>query len=287
MKRENHLKTVKNMNDISVFGSTGYIGSTFCEMYYDKVVRIPREDKTFNTNQNLYFISTTTNQNVFNDVHIDIDTNLSLFMDILSKCKGRDVIFNFISSGFVYGNDILDYKEWYNCNPTGFYSITKRAAEQLLISYCETFGIKYRILRIGNVYGLDKTVTPGKNVLGYMISLLKKNQTIKLFDGGNYLKDYMSVKDVCRAINFVLEKGEVNEIYNIASGSSQSFRSIIKNAKHILGSQSELLDIPTPEEQRYIQVKNMTLNTEKLQSLGFTCEMNFWEGLQTLCDVIE
>ena len=276
-----------NMNDISVFGSTGYIGSTFCEMYYDKVVRVPREDKTFNTNQNLYFISTTTNQNVFNNIHVDIDTNLSLFMDILSKCKGRDVIFNFISSGFVYGNDIIDYKEWYNCNPTGFYSITKRTAEQLLISYCKTFGIKYRILRIGNVYGLDKTVTPGKNVLGYMISLLKKNQTIKLFDGGNYLKDYMSVRDVCRAINLVLERGEVNEIYNIASGSSQSFRSIIKNAKKIIGSQSELIDVPTPEEQRYIQVKNMTLNTEKLQSLGFTCEINFWEGLQTLCDMVE
>ena len=275
------------MNDISVFGSTGYIGSTFCEMYYDKVVRVPREDKTFNTNQNLYFISTTTNQNVFNNIHVDIDTNLSLFMDILSKCKGRDVIFNFISSGFVYGNDIIDYKEWYNCNPTGFYSITKRTAEQLLISYCKTFGIKYRILRIGNVYGLDKTVTPGKNVLGYMISLLKKNQTIKLFDGGNYLKDYMSVRDVCRAINLVLERGEVNEIYNIASGSSQSFRSIIKNAKKIIGSQSELIDVPTPEEQRYIQVKNMTLNTEKLQSLGFTCEINFWEGLQTLCDMVE
>ena len=34
------------------------------------------------------------------------------------------------------------------CDPKGFYSITKRTAEQLLISYCETFNIKYRIVRI-------------------------------------------------------------------------------------------------------------------------------------------
>tara|TARA_B100000035_G_scaffold315205_1_gene334418 strand:- start:2120 stop:2947 length:828 start_codon:yes stop_codon:yes gene_type:complete len=275
------------MNDISVFGSTGYIGSTFCRMYPDKITPVPREEKNFSTNQALYFISTTTNQSVFKDLHVDIDTNLSLFIDILSKCRDRDVIFNFISSGFVYGNDVLDYKEWYSCNPTGFYSITKRTAEQLLISYCKTFGIKYRILRIGNVYGLDKTVTPGKNVLGYMISLLKKNETIKLFDGGDYLKDYMSVNDVCRAIDLVIEKGEVNEIYNIASGTSQSFRSIITTARDILGSKSELIDVPMPENQKHIQVKNMTLNTEKLRDLGFSCEMSFYQGLQTLCDVIE
>ena len=278
---------VSNMNDISVFGSTGYIGSTFCRMYPDKITPVPREEKNFLTDQALYFISTTTNQSVFKDLHVDIDTNLSLFIDILSNCRDRDVIFNFISSGFVYGNDVLDYKEWYSCNPTGFYSITKRTAEQLLISYCKTFGIKYRILRIGNVYGLDKTVTPGKNVLGYMISLLKKNEPIKLFDGGDYLKDYMSVNDVCRAIDLIIEKGEVNEIYNIASGTSQSFRSIIITARDILGSKSELIDVPMPENQKYIQVKNMTLNTEKLQDLGFSCEMSFYQGLQTLCDVIE
>jgi len=275
------------MSNLSVFGSTGYIGNTFCELFPDKIVRIPREDRNFDSKEVLYFISTTTNQNIFKDLHVDIDTNLSLFVDILSNCRDKDVIFNFISSGFVYGNDVLDYKEWYSCNPTGFYSITKRTAEQLLISYCKTFGIKYRILRIGNVYGLDKTVTPGKNVLGYMISLLKKNEPIKLFDGGDYLKDYMSVNDVCRAIDLVIENGEVNEIYNIASGTSQSFRSIITTARDILGSKSELIDVPMPDNQKHIQVKNMTLNIEKLQNLGFSCEMSFYHGLQTLCDVIE
>ena len=275
------------MSKLSVFGGTGYIGSKFCELYSNKVVLIPRDERDFQTDEVLYLISTTTNQSVFKDLHVDIDTNLSLFIDILSRCKGRDVTFNFISSGFVYGNDILDYKEFYSCNPTGFYSITKRTAEQLLISYCKTFGIKYRILRLGNIYGLDKTITPGKNVLGYMISLLKKNQTIKLFDGGNYLKDYMSVDDVCRAINLVLEKGETNEIYNIASGTSYSFRYIIETAKKIIGSKSELIDVQMPKEQEYIQVKNMTLNVNKLRLLGFECEMDFERGLQTLCDVVE
>jgi nucleoside-diphosphate-sugar epimerase len=275
------------MNKISVFGGTGFIGGTFHRLYSEDVVLVPRESKKFETNEVLYFISTTTNQSVFSNLHIDIDTNLSLFVDVLEKCKGRDVTFNFISSGFVYGNDIIDARETDWCNPTGFYSITKRCAEQLLISFCETFGIKYRILRIGNVYGLDKTVSPGKNVLGYMIGLLKENKDIKLYDGGEFLKDYMFVEDICRAIKLIVEGGSVNEVYNIASGTSMTFKDIIQSAKDILGSQSNLITIPFPKDQEYIQIKNMTLNIDKLRNLEFHTLMNFDYGLKTLCAIIE
>ena len=72
----------------------------------------------------------------------------------------KDFVFNFISSWFVYGDTKLPAKESYQCKPKGFYSITKSTAEQLLISFCNTFKKKYRILRICNVYGLnDKNVS--------------------------------------------------------------------------------------------------------------------------------
>jgi nucleoside-diphosphate-sugar epimerase len=274
------------MNKISVFGGTGFIGGTFSRMYKENVTLIPRDSKNFDTNEVLYFISTTTNQSVFKDLHVDIDTNLKLFVDFLSNCKNEDVTINFISSGFVYGNDIIDAKETDCCNPTGFYSITKRCAEQLLISFCETFGIKYRILRIGNVYGLDRTISPGKNVLAYMISLLRQNQQIKLYDGGNFLKDYMFVEDICRAIKLIIDTGNINEIYNISSEESLSFREIIENAKLILKSESQIIDVSMPLEQRFIQVKNMTLNNDKLKSLGFSCDTNFYDGLQILCKMV-
>jgi nucleoside-diphosphate-sugar epimerase len=276
------LKNAKSMTNISVFGGTGFIGGTFCNLYPEDVVLVPKKSKNFETQQVLYFISTTTNQSVFKDLHIDIDTNLSLFVDVLKNCKDRDIVFNFISSGFVYGNDVIDAKETDCCNPTGFYSITKRCAEQLLISFCETFGVKYRILRIGNVYGLDKTVSLGKNVLGHMISLLKQNQDIKLYDGGNFLKDYMYVEDICRAIKVVLDKGNVNKIYNISSGVSLPFREIIETAKDFTRSQSKIIDISFPDNQKFIQVKNMTLNNQKLKDFGFSCKMSIQEGLQIL-----
>ena len=280
------MLNVKNMNKISVFGGTGFIGGTFSRMYKENVTLIPRDSKNFHTNEVLYFISTTTNQSVFKDLHVDIDTNLKLFVDFLSNCKNKDITINFISSGFVYGNDIIDAKETDCCNPTGFYSITKRCAEQLLISFCETFKIKYRIFRIGNVYGLDKTISPGKNVLAYMVRLLKEDKQIKLYDGGNFLKDYMFVEDICKSIKLIIDSGNINEIYNISSGESLSFRKIIENAKSIVNSSSEIIDVLIPPDQEFIQVKNMTLNNDKLKSLGFSCDTNFHNGLQILCDMV-
>ena len=273
------------MNNLSVFGGTGFIGGKFCQLYPDKVTLIPRDGRKPATKDVLYFISTTTNQSVFKDLHVDIDTNLTLLMDVLSNCRDKDITFNFVSSCFVYGNDVLDAKETDCCNPTGFYSITKRSAEQLLISYCKTFDIKYRIFRIGNVYGLDPTITPGKNVLGYMIGLLKQHKDIKLFDDGDYKKDYMFVEDICRAIKFLIKKSEINQIYNVATGSSMTFKDILLTASDMVSSRSEFIPVPFPKEQEYLQVKNMTLNVDKLSSMGFLPKMSFDEGLNQMCEI--
>ena len=274
------------MSKIAVFGGTGFIGGTFCRLYPDQVDIISKQIVDFDAKEVLYFISTTTNQNVFNDLHIDINTNLNFLMNVLSNCKDKDITFNFISSCFVYGNDIINAKETDDCNPTGFYSITKRCAEQLLISFCKTFNIKYRILRIGNVYGLDKTVSLKKNVLGYIINQLKKNEDIQLYDNGDYLKDYMFVEDVCKAIKVILEFGNYNEIYNIASGTTNTFRNIIENAKNITNSDSKLIGVSVPSNQKYIQIKNMTLNTDKLKSFQFELEIDFERGLHMLCNML-
>ena len=171
-------------NKISVYGGTGFVGGNFCKLFERDVIAIPREQRTPESEQILYLISTIHNYNVFDNPHLDVDTNLRVLIETLEECKGRDVVFNFVSSWFVYGQtDELPATEDTNCNPKGFYSITKRAAEQMLISYCETFNIKYRIFRLCNVYGVNATkVSIKRNALQYLAGEVVNNRDINLYN---------------------------------------------------------------------------------------------------------
>src|SRR3989304_5330798 len=123
---------------ISVFGSTGFVGGKFCEMYPDEVIRIPREDNQHQSADILYLISTTDNYNVYDKPTLDIETNLIKLMKVLEQYRKNpieDQVFNFVSSWFVLGDVPLPAKEDAYCNPKGIYSISKRTAEQMLISY--------------------------------------------------------------------------------------------------------------------------------------------------------
>lgn len=268
---------------ISVYGATGFIGGTFCNMFPDEVIQIPREQREPSSKNILYLISTVSNYNVFDDLHLDVDTNLTVLLDVLQYCKNTDLVFNYVSTGFVYGPDIVYAKEHDQCDPRGFYSITKRTAEQLLISFCKTFNVKYRIMRIANVYGQDKIVSAKKNVLGFLIELMRHNDPITLYDDGMQLRDYMHVSDICRALKIIIDRGEVNQIYNIASGTALPFKEIIEMVKKNLGSESELLSIETPKFNQIAQAKNFALNVDKLKSLGFEQKILLEKGLQNIC----
>jgi len=270
--------------DISVFGSTGFIGSRFCKLNSDKCIREKRENRLPASDDILYLISTTTNYNVFNDVHIDIDTNLSILVDVLQHCKDRAVTFNFISSWFVYGDTALPASESSVCNPKGFYSITKRAAEQLIISYCETFNIKYRILRLCNVIGTNDNFSKQKNALQFIIDKIKNNEKLNLYHNGDFIRDYMHIDDVCAAIKHCLVFGDCNEVYNIGSGTSTKFIDIINYAVDKFDSSSIIESIKPPPFHDIVQVKDMWLDTKKLDGLGFKPQMTVYDSIDAIYD---
>ena len=267
------MQNVISMSDISVYGATGFIGGRFCELY--DAIKIPREQRNPETNNILYCISTTTNHNIYEDLHVDINTNLNLLMEVLSHCKNSDVTFNFVSSGFVYGSEVINASEEDYCNPKGFYSITKRTAEQMLITFCETFGVKYRIFRLANVYGNDKNRSIKKNVLGYIIDRLKCDEEVNLYNYGKFKRDFIFVDDVCDAINFLINNSNVNEIYNIGTGVITEFGTAIEYSKNLLGSKSKLNYLPNPSPDYY-------MNVNKLKSLGFESKISLEQGLKMI-----
>jgi nucleoside-diphosphate-sugar epimerase len=272
---------------ISVYGSTGFIGSHYCDLYNDNVIRINRNTRDPQSKDILYFISTVTNYNVFDNPHLDINTNLNVLVETLESCRKKynsDFVFNFISSWFVYGktND-LPASENSHCNPKGFYSITKRAAEQILISYCETYNIKYRILRLSNVYGTkDNKASKQKNAFLYLAKEVIQNRDIKLYNEGKNIRDFLHVSDACNGINLVINKGHTNEIYNIGSGQPNNFIETMSYVKAKSKSISKFEFISPPEFHKVVQIQDMFLDTTKLKQLGFQQRISIWNGLDEI-----
>jgi nucleoside-diphosphate-sugar epimerase len=275
-------------NKISIFGGNGFIGSRFCSLYPEDVIKIDRNDYTAKTNNILYFISTVDNYNVHNDLHIDIETNLNVLMNVLEKLpKNNDVTFNFISSWFVYGKNYeMPFREDYSkCNPTGFYSITKHCAEQLLISFCQTHNIKYRIFRLANVLGIgDNKISKKKNALQFMIKEIVNNRDVHLYYGGEVLRDYINVDDVCHALKHCMDKASYNEIINIGSGKPHKFLDLINLSIEYSNSTSKIVHIKPSLFHDIVQVRHSYLDTAKLNSYGFRHQKTIDETIKELVD---
>jgi len=120
-------------------------------------------------------------------------------------------------------------------------------------------------------------------VLGHMVNLLKNDEEVILYDNGKFYKDYMHVEDVARAIKTVLDKGEVNTIYNVGTGHTRLYREIIYMARDLVSSKSNIVPVDTPDFYKKVQAKNFTLNVDKLYSLGFRHKISIEEGLRCLC----
>jgi nucleoside-diphosphate-sugar epimerase len=275
-------------NKISVFGGSGFIGSEFCKKYSDSVLRIDRNDYTPKSNEILYLISTTDNYNALNNLHVDIDTNLTVLMNVLENLpKNNDVVFNFVSSWFVYGKSYeMPFREDFaKCNPTGFYSITKYCAEQLLVSFCQTHNIKYRIFRLANVLGeADKRISKKKNALQYLVREIVSDRDVSLYYGGEVLRDYIGVEDVVDAIKLCMEKSPPNQIINIGSGKPHKFLDMINKAIEYSDSKSKIIHIdPTPFHD-IVQVRHSYLDTSKLVSYGFKQKKDINTIIEQLVD---
>jgi nucleoside-diphosphate-sugar epimerase len=261
-------------NKLSIFGSSGFIGNRFCKLYPEQTIKIPREVNTPETTNILYLISTIDNYNIHKDLQIDIQTNLLKFIDVLSTIKDKkNTVINFVSSWFVYGqNNEVPFKEDISlCKPTGFYSITKLCAEQLLISFCKTFDIKYRIFRLANILGeTDKKISKQKNALQFLIREVVYGRDIPLYYGGDVLRDYMYVDDACDAIMFCIKNAPLNEIINIGNGKPLHFKTLIEKAIKESNSKSNIINIEPTNFHNIVQVRHSYLDITKLNNIGFT-----------------
>lgn len=244
---------------VNLFGN-GFIGSNYHLMY--PCIVNERNDLIPKTNEILYTISTVDNHTFKVNPFIDIETNLTTLIRVLENCKKNSTVFNFLSSWFVYGA-AENANEDTPCSPIGFYSITKRAAEQLLIEYASAHNIKYRILRLANVVGPgDKKTSNKKNILSYLINQIRNNEKVTLSNHGEFKRNYIHVKDVCKAINLILTEGLYNEIYNVGAH-TETLKNVVSYAYLKCNSKSTIVS-------KKENVLSSSIDCSKIQSLGFT-----------------
>ena len=133
---------------------------------------------------------------------VAVENQAKLFLHV-----STDEVYGSIESGSSVESDPL--------LPNSPYSASKAAADLLVRSYVQTFGLDARITRCCNNFGLNQY--PEK-FIPLSISKLRQNKRIPIYGDGLNVREWIHVKDHCKGIQEVIEFGESGEIYNIGSG---------------------------------------------------------------------
>lgn len=97
-------------------------------------------------------------------------------------------------------------------SPRSPYSASKTSADLLVLAYGETYGLPVNITRCSNNYGPYHF--PEK-LIPLMIKNLLEGKQLPVYGRGENVRDWLYVEDHCRAIELVLRRGRVGEVYNI------------------------------------------------------------------------
>jgi len=227
-------------------------------------------------------------QNSFDDSLQYTNDNVLGTHTLLESVKkyGNLKKFIHISTDEVYGESMLEETEAKkNENsvlcPTNPYAATKAAAELIAKSYYFSFKMPIIITRGNNVYGPNQY--PEK-LIPRFIKLLKENQKVTIQGDGSNVRAFLHVNDVCSALELILEKGQIGEIYNIGSDDHHEY-SVTEIANMLIKKLKNTEDYTnwvTYIEDRPFNDKRYYISNDKLKQLGWEIKKDFDEGLNEL-----
>lgn len=159
--------------------------------------------------------------------------------------------------------------------PNSPYSASKASADMIVRAYHETFGLPVNITRCSNNYGPYQF--PEK-LIPLIISNCLKEQDIPVYGDGMQVRDWLHVSDHCSAIEIVLKKGIVGEIYNIGGNNEKTNIEIVKLIINELSKSERLIkyvkDRPGHDRRYAID------NTKIITQLGWSPAYSFERGIK-------
>ena len=187
--------------------------------------------------------------------------------------------FHQVSTDEVYGDlplegDISTFTEDSSLHPSSPYSASKAAADLLVLAYARTYGLPVSISRCSNNYGPYQY--PEK-LIPLVIERALNNEPVWIYGNGLNLRDWINVEEHNRAIDLIVRKGRVGQIYNIAS---QNEIPNIEMVKMILRALDKPESLIRYTKDRAGHDRRYSMDTSKIQKeLHWQNEIDFKESL--------
>ena len=205
----------------------------------------------------------------------------------LSDTPKKSFCFLHVSTDEVYGSlEKIDpaFTEKSQYRPNNPYGASKAASDHLVRAWNKTYGLPILTMHCSNNYGPYQF--PEKLIpLSIMNALQAKPITI--YGDGQHIRDWLYVKDHCRAIRVVLEKGQVGETYNVGSRNEKTNLEVVEALCSILDELKPKADGSSYANQiTYVQDRpghdrRYAIDATKLErELHWKSEENFESGLR-------
>jgi dTDP-glucose 4,6-dehydratase len=182
------------------------------------------------------------------------------------------------STDEVYGEVDLEHAgccEKSLLNPTNPYAATKAAAEFIVRSYYHSFKLPVIIVRCNNVYGPNQY--PEK-LIPKFIKLLKEGKKLTIHGKGDTRRNFIWAADVARATRLIMDRGLVNEIYNIGTDCEFSVMDVAALlVKHMTDDQSLDAHVTYVEDRPFNDFR-YAIDSSRLRALGWMEEHTDFEA---------
>jgi dTDP-glucose 4,6-dehydratase len=173
--------------------------------------------------------------------HAFIRTNLHGTFTLLEAARTYPVErLIHVSTDEVYGSidEPLEADELFPLKPSGPYSASKAGSDLLALSYCATYKVPIIVTRGSNTYGPYQF--PEK-LIPLMICNAIADQPLPIYGDGMQIRDWLYVSDHCDAIEAVIHRGRIGEIYNIAGNYRLPNRKVVTRLLETVGKPRELM----------------------------------------------
>lgn len=212
---------------------------------------------------------------------IFLDTNIKGTAILMDACRKYGIKrYHQVSTDEVYGDLPLDRPDLFFTEETPIhtsspYSSSKAGADLLVLAYNRTYGLPVTISRCSNNYGPYHF--PEK-LIPLMIVNALADKKLPVYGKGLNVRDWLYVEDHCKAIDLIIHKGCVGEVYNIGGHNEKQNIEIVKIICKELGKPETLI---TYVEDRKGHDMRYAIDPTKIHNeLGWLPETKFEDGIK-------